>query len=370
MKNTQPNPRQCSPKGQAIKQWGLLLLLSAALVGVFALLHLAAGFMLGPMIAAIYMALHGKPMHVGRTWFAGAQAVLGALVVSSLSWPLFKGILDHGALMGFTVLSVIVVSFGTGALLAWLGIMPGTTALWGASPGGASTMVMICGAFGADPRLAAFMLYFRVILVAVSTSLVAWWVTGGLKSPPLPPMHMEALWPTLALVIGCTFIGTRMKFPAATLFLTMVVGGFGQLTGLFHICPPQWLRVPAYLIIGWCIGLRFNRAVLGHALRALPAIMMSAAITVGACALLAWPVAKLAHIDLLSAYLATSPGGLDTIIIISATVPVALPFIISMQTARMVAVIVLGPLIAKPLGTWLERHGRRLHVQPISGQEN
>ncbi|QHI94979.1 AbrB family transcriptional regulator [Aristophania vespae] len=337
-------------------RWICLLALSAILIGVFLAIHLAAGLMLGPMIAAIIMAIRGKNVTISRPVFALSQAVLACLVVSSLNMTVLIDIAHNWWLMLFSVFSVIIVSFATGAALAWFGVMPGTTALWGSSPGGASTMMLICGSFGADPRLAAFMLYFRVILVAFATSIVAWLVSAGHNIPYLPPVPKGDLLPTLIFVVVTGLISTRIKFPAAPLLLTMVIGAVIQLSGLFAISTPQWMRIPAYLIIGWSIGLRFTLPVLQHAMRALPAVIFSSTILVGTCALIAIPVAKLAHIDLLSAYLATSPGGLDTVIIISAGAPVDLPFIISLQTARLLAVLALGPLIAKPVGRWLENH--------------
>lgn len=335
----------------------MLLFLSGLITSVFLGLHVAAGLMLGPMIAAIVMAVNGHNVPLKGVFFSLAQAILACQVVNGFSLSILHNLIHYWPLMAFGVFSVIIMSFGIGALLAYFGVMPGTTALWGTSPGAASTMVLLCGSFGADTRLTAFMLYFRVILVALTTSIVAYYVGGnhhtGSNFPS--PAHGDLI-PTLLLIITTIFLVPRLRLPAAPLLLTMFLGAFAQLSGFFHISAPLWLRVPAYMIIGWNIGARFTAPVLHYALRSLPAIALSSFILVIACAFLALPMAKLAHIDLLSAYLATSPGGLDTIIIISANVPIALPFIISLQAARMVAVLLLGPTIARPLGRWLERH--------------
>lgn len=339
-------------------RWAGLTALSAIISGLFLLLHLTAGMMLGPMIAGIIMSIKGRGVTIRPTFFTLAQAILACVVVNSLTMSVLHHILSHWILVLFSVVSVILVSFGTGAALAWFGIMPGTTALWGTSPGAASTMVMLCGSFGADTRLTAFMLYFRVIMVAVATSLVSWIVIRTHHNVPMPPPVRGDLIPTLLLIATFTLIGVRLKMPAAALLLTILTGAAAQLSGILQISAPFWLRIPAYLIIGWSIGLRFTAPVLRYALRSIPAVMLSSLTLIAICALLALPVAHFAKIDLLSAYLATSPGGLDTIIVISANIPIALPFIIAMQTARMIAVITLGPAIARPLGRWLERHAR------------
>ena len=77
--------------------------------------------------------------------------------------------------------------------------------------------------------------------------------------------------------------------------------------------------------------------------------MISAALCLmGVCGLLAWCLARLGHIDALTAYLATSPGGLDSVAIIAASTPrVDLPFVMALQSVRLVFAIGLAPLITQ-----------------------
>jgi uncharacterized protein len=54
------------------------------------------------------------------------------------------------------------------------------------------------------------------------------------------------------------------------------------------------------------------------------------------------------HIDPLTAYLATSPGGIDSVAIIAASsAHVDIPFVMAMQTARFLFVIFAGPPIVR-----------------------
>ena len=52
-------------------------------------------------------------------------------------------------------------------------------------------------------------------------------------------------------------------------------------------------------------------------------------------------------IDPLTAYLATSPGGMDSVAIIAASTKVDVPFVMALQTVRFVIVMLVGPWIAK-----------------------
>ncbi|MCG5475086.1 MAG: AbrB family transcriptional regulator, partial [Sinorhizobium fredii] len=54
-----------------------------------------------------------------------------------------------------------------------------------------------------------------------------------------------------------------------------------------------------------------------------------------------------AGIDPLTAYLATSPGGLDSIAVIAASSDVDLPFVMALQTARLLIITLIGPVLAR-----------------------
>ncbi len=88
--------------------------------------------------------------------------------------------------------------------------------------------------------------------------------------------------------------------------------------------------------------------MLKHAFRALPQIILSIVLLIGFCGGLAWLLAEHFHLDPLTAYLATSPGGMDTIAVIAATSQnVDLEFVMALQTVRLFLVIFLGPVLAR-----------------------
>ena len=56
---------------------------------------------------------------------------------------------------------------------------------------------------------------------------------------------------------------------------------------------------------------------------------------------------SVANVDPLTAYLATSPGGSDSIAIIAASTDCDVSFVMAMQTVRMIAVLLLAPVLTK-----------------------
>ncbi len=66
---------------------------------------------------------------------------------------------------------------------------------------------------------------------------------------------------------------------------------------------------------------------------------------------LAFLLTRTAGIDPLTAYLATSPGGMDSIAIIAANSTVDLAFVMALQSARLLIVTAIGPALARFVAT-------------------
>ena len=117
--------------------------------------------------------------------------------------------------------------------------------------------------------------------------------------------------------------------------------------GLLTIVLPPWLLAVGYTLLGWSVGLGFTRDILGHAYRALPQVALSIFILMAACAVFAFVLVRAAGIDPLTAFLATSPGGVDTVAIIAASSNVDVPFVMALQAVRLVIVLIAGPPLAR-----------------------
>ena len=69
---------------------------------------------------------------------------------------------------------------------------------------------------------------------------------------------------------------------------------------------------------------------------------------------MAWLISYELGIDPLTAYLATSPGGLDSVAIIAAASDsVDISFVMALQSARLLFVLVFGPSLARLVSRWV-----------------
>lgn len=350
-----PDPGLFTPFTVAVR-WLMLLGLSLAISAVLIVAHIPAALLLGPMLAAILMATNGARLAVPQIPFLAAHALIGCIVARSLDVGIISTFAADWPVFLVIVLAVIAATSLLGYLMARNGTLPGTTAVWGTSAGAASAMLLMAEAYGADARLVAFMQYLRVVCVASAASMVAALVfhAGGGHAQPIvwfPPIDWLELAKTLSIAFTASAIGYFLKIPAGTMLLPMiataVLHGFGYLT----IELPTWLLAIAYALLGWKIGLGFTRRILRHAAHAFPQIAASIIVLIifcGGLAILLWQVMG---IDPLTAYLATSPGGLDSIAIIAASTPVDLSFVMALQTVRFLLVLLLGG----PISTFIAR---------------
>ena len=362
---TAPNPRHHSAimiasldrlmltlRGRPISQWGVVLALSLLFLVALEALHLPAALLLAPMIAGILFSAAGGTVRVAEPLYAGAQGVVGCMIARSLplsnlaeaarNWPVFAA----------GVGSTVVVAALLGWLLTRWRVLPGTTAIWGSSPGAASTMTVMAEAFGADVRLVAFMQYLRVMCVAGAASVVASLVMahGGHKLPPVvwfPALYPAGLAAALGIAVAGAWVGKIARVPAGALMVPLIATSVLTWTGAVTIQLPPWLLALSYALFGWSIGLKFTRDIFLYAARATPRLLAAIVVLIAICGGFGMILSWLAGVDPLTAYLATSPGGADSVAIIAASSKVDVPFVMTMQMVRFVVVLITGPVLAR-----------------------
>jgi len=332
-------------------RWAILIAVTALLTAGFELARLPAALLIGAMAGGIACALGGARMSVPSVPFIGAQAVIACLVARAIDAEIVSTFAERWPLLFGVVLVIVLATSIMGYLMARSGVLPGTTAIWGTSAGAASAMVIMSGEHGGDPRLVAFMQYLRVIAVAMTASVIAAYGFGADAHPQqmvwFPPVDWQALAIMLGVAIASAIAGRYVPIPSGSLLLPTIVTAVLHAAGWLTIELPGWLLAIAYALVGWRVGLAFTRRILMHAFGALPQIAGSILVLIVFCAGLGWLVHLALGVDPLSAYLATSPGGLDAVAIIAASTPVDVQFVMALQTMRLIVIMLLGPWIAR-----------------------
>jgi uncharacterized protein len=333
-------------------QWTLLVAISIVTTSILEWARLPAALLLGPMAAGVLTAVGGSTMRIPRWLMDFAQGVIGCLVARffppefvaafSKNWWLFLGV----------VATTLLGSAALGWLISRLRIMQGTTAVWGLLPGAAPAMILMAEAFNADAPLVAFMQYLRVVLVAIVASLIArFWLHIPADAAHavvwFPPVAWLSFLGTLAIIAISFLALLAPRVPAGVLITAMVISGTLHISNSSAIELPPWFLAIGFAFLGWNTGLRFTPKLLATVARALSQSILSVAAMIVFCGGTAALLVSVAGVEPLTAYLATSPGGVDSAAIIAASTKVDTSFVMAMQTLRFMLILALGPTLSK-----------------------
>lgn len=333
-------------------RWGFLIALSVTIAAIFHAFAVPASFLVGPLLAGILVATNGGGIRLPTLPYLTAQSMVGCLIARAITADIVRTFIDHWPLFIAVVVAILAASSLLGWLMTRFRVLPGTTAVWGSSPGAATPMMLMAEAFGADSRLVAFMQYLRVVFVAIAAAMIAgFWLKAPASPAPaidlLRPLDWPAFAETLAVAAAGALLGRRLGIPAGGFLVPLAFGAVLQVSGVIRIELAEPLLIVSYTLLGWSVGLSFTRAVVVHAVKAMPQIALSTLILIGFCGGLAYVLTRTLGIDPLTAYLATSPGGIDSVAIIAASAQVDVSFVMAMQTFRMIMVLLAGPSLAR-----------------------
>ncbi|HVD45564.1 MAG TPA: AbrB family transcriptional regulator [Rubrobacter sp.] len=342
----------------------MVLGVGSLLAGLFAQsAGLPAGWLVGPMLVALVLALAWKEHPTVPRWGRIASlAVVGGMLAATFRPSVLPLVAGHWLPVTLVVGGTLFLSLGAGLLLSGLVRIDRKTAALGALPGAASGMLAMSDPLGADARLVALMQYTRVVVVVVTATLVGRLVAGAAPQPisgqdlQAAPEGVDLLvqgtMPTYAVtvlvaVLGA-WVGTRLRLPAGALLGPLILGVALAELSVVHLAWPPGVPQADYLVLGLWVGLLFDGASVRRAGRLFPFVLASAVGLVLACAALGWALAALTGIDGMTAYLATTPGGIESVTIVALGTKADAPLVLAVQMLRLLAVVFAGSL----LGRW------------------
>lgn len=170
---------------------------------------------------------------------------------------------------------------------------------------------------------------------------------------------MSPLFMLILCGLGGAFLFTWFHIPGGAMTGAMVavillklLSPLGTATlslSLAQVQIPRWVQFCVYTGLGIIVGNMFTPALFSAVRESWWVVLFSTTLTLLAGLLIAALVVKLSHIDATSAYLATSPGGLNVIIGLSAELGSNAPLIMVYQMVRLYAIVFTVPIAAKLL---------------------
>ena len=315
---------------------------------------LPAPWLLAGLLGGLAVAVtRGGALDVPQAPTVVSQAVVGVALGASVApgslggiagaWPLVL------ALVAATLGSSVAVAFG----LARLTEIDRVTAALGMLPGAAPALIAVGDEVDADARLVATMQYGRVLLVVATVPLLALLLGSGAAAPgpprPEAPTGLEPGLAAAALAAAGAALATLARAPAASLVGPLILSAVAATTGIVPLAVPGLVADAAFVVVGASVGLRFDRESLRHAGRLAPYMAAAVLVLTVICAALGVVLLAALDTDSLTAYLATTPGGISSVLAAAFDSGADLTVVVAVQTLRLMVLALAAPFAARLL---------------------
>jgi membrane AbrB-like protein len=326
----------------------------AAFVGaeVANFLHIPLPWMLGSMFGVACITLAGQVYPQPKWARRSAQVFIGSALGLFFTPLIFQQL--WGLLPWITIgaASVILMSLMVAPLLQKMAGLDGPTTLYAIALGGASEMSAQAQEVGADAPMVALSHTVRIVMVMLTTSLIAGASSGALPLPDTTVQHLSVS-SAILLLIGSYLMGmlfVRLHIGSAWKLGALLVGALCALSGLQGRWPQEGIVI-TQIIIGWGLGQNMTRSFFTRAPMAMLAMAATTLLLMAGCMGVAWFLSQQINIPLITAFLAMAPGGMTEMGLIAKLFGLAVPMVITFHLLRMVFAL----LFTQPVGRWLIR---------------
>ncbi len=339
--------------GSAVPAVVRLLVGAVAASAVLTWLGAPSAVLFGSLLAAMVHALwSARSLEVPPLPFRVAQALIGAVIGTQISGPAVRRMVDDAPVLVLVTVVTVGFSVVAGLLLARRRDVSAVTGVYSLIAGGASGVVAVARELGADDRVVTVVQFLRVVIVLISLPLV----TAAVFHPPAGRGSLDLggagawhdLGYTAAAVVGGLVLARLVPITTMALLGPLAVGAVVAATGVVGDVvvptPLQWL---AFGGIGLQVGLRFTRDSLASIARMLPAVLALILLLMVVTGALAAALARFTSVDGLTAYLATTPGGLFAVLATAVDGGADVTYVMALQLFRLVVVLALVPLLAR-----------------------
>jgi membrane AbrB-like protein len=323
------------------------------------------------LVVGLLLALSGLTRVQMPGWlYTAAQAITGVVLGTYVSWRSVTAVGNEWVAVAAVTALTLGLSLVLGVALARRTPLDPATASLGMIAGGSAGVVASSDDLGADGRQVAFIQYLRLVLVVVSAPLLVRYVlhpvaTGAYGA--VGPKEIEvkgeigAYIFCFAVALIGALVALRLRLPAGALIGPLILAAVLTGTGAVHrVTPPEFPREAAFTLIGLAIGLRFTRQAIVRMGRLLPTVLLFVVALIAATGLLAWGLSAVTSIDVLDAYLATTPGGINAVLVVAFASGAHTGFVFAVQTLRLFVMVLAAPALVR----WVVRRMSAPSAQP------
>jgi membrane AbrB-like protein len=356
----------------------LLALAVTGLTLVLAVLKVPSPALFAGLLAGGVYALRARvSLKTPAAHVTAGQAIIGVTIGAQVQVSMLDTIAARWVPVLLITLATLVLSLAAGLVLGRLSHIDRVTASFGMIAGGASGLTAVSRQLGADERLVAVMQYIRVLIIVISTPVVAHVCfagtshAGAVLDGPRPGVLAGTAFTAACAVAGLLF-ARLVRLPVGSLLGPMLVSAAVVVAGVSPVNEvPVVVQSLGYALIGLQVGLRFTPGSLRSAGRLLPTAIALTVILIVSCAGVGVAVARSAHVSALDAYLATTPGGLYVVLATAVESGANTTFVLTVQVLRLFIMLLAAPVLARALArrrSPSEENTRRRRWSPTAGR--
>jgi membrane AbrB-like protein len=222
-------------------------------------------------------------------------------------------------------------------------------------------MAAMSDSMGANTQLVTAVQYTRLLIILASlacfgTVMKAHAHAAAVAAVVVPAPDGFVPW-KLDVLVALAFcgwaVGKWLRFIPAGTFLVPTLLYF--VLSLHGIAPGSWpwpVLAAAYLIMGSQIGGRFHPSTVAMIRGVILPVIGTTLLLLAASVALAWIVEREMGINFASAYLAATPGGLDSVAAVATELRVDTTIVVTMHLVRILCVLIAGPWLVRGCLRW------------------
>ncbi len=328
----------------------LLVICMLALAGgwVFQLMAFPAPWLAGAMVFAAAASLFGWRSTMPG-WLRHLTFIaLGLQVGASFTWSSLENFARWPvSLLILAATVVAMIACGTwfySRVLKW----DISTAFFSSLPGALGMALALADDRRADmPRVAVVQCIRLFALVAFFPVLVMTTGNAGLPvaAPAAPAAPGELALVCLAGGLG-GYAAHRLRLPAGFLIGAMLANAALHLSGQATGSLPQWILVPAFVLLGTQVGIRFQDVAPARLKRLLGTSVAGFLVALALAGIGALAASKFTGLPLVVVLLAYAPGGLEVMTILAFALGLNPAFVATHQVARYLGLSLAMPMLS------------------------
>ncbi len=347
------------------KRWLLTAPLGVVVGLLFQYLHVPASWILAGVVCGGATALISRrPLLLHKRLYqlaCGTIGVLAGVPLVELTWTTLRSFLIPGLLVA---IATVIFSFAAGMVLSRHApaITP-DTGIMSMLAGGASFLPALARELGSDFKYVTLTQYLRLLCVTTSLPLITHLFPKPDSATAIAshsaPLTVLGVLLYLLIIVAAQPVGAWLHLPAPAILAPMlatILAGVA-LPADISLAPPPLCADAAFLAVGLMCGGSLSVESLRAFARELPVTFLLIATLMGGCAALAWPLTLWLDITYFEAYLATTPGAVETVLALGSENGAG-AVVVAIQVIRIVVVLGIGGYMPQILRVLSRRSSR------------